>query len=777
MQAGGGKAVPVRFSYVFRIALADQWVLNLPASFALSGINWNLGGVLGVVSGVLTHPSVAVSQTGAQVLDPATRTVAIALPANATDLKTQSGVQSAIDAGMTSIAQNAAKGPGLPPPAAGVSGAPSPKPLDLPYDPLSPPPVAAGNECYPDDISDADAAAAATAQLVCQLTTEVETLTVPSAFQNALQGDIILSPAPVGTGDMIAAMFKALIPPQHHGHSGMMTANFYEITHCTASPDRISSNLNKDSLGIPTSLNAGLLQYAWPGSLTQSIDDATSSLNYIDPDNNSYSLQSFNTDSEGEGYEIIPPLVIKPLPENEATVRTKLRAAADTARSKGAQYDSNGNLQTKGGCYYSFYCYTDPQISAGFGDVAGADAGWAQGMSPAVCSSFVWLSLKESGIPLVTSSQYETLADFSATAVAGGAQVGPQTLDGLIYYPAAERGAAANGLYQLFMEQALDQEAGFGTIPGINQAIAGPLADQLLNLFAFGNPNMAGSSAWQSPGDGNAVSPDNIILWNPPYYGYAEPLQYLPRHTEQFTVSKWTKKPATSGSIKGKVTLNGNPVASAHVWVYLPGGDTYTASDGSYSLANIPTGTYSLKVQAVVTTNGIGVQYTNGEAGQSVALTSGSPNLVENISLQGNQLPFRRMDFSYSISCDHGDGNPFNTHGVQTGGPYTRSIDVNPGQVTNSLTYTYDYNGGGYFHIDYAFSIALLQDYSIEVTLVGTMYDDNNPPNFQTQYTLPPFNVSMGGSWSGYTKMENANGYHNGPATFTFSVTNNQQTG
>jgi hypothetical protein len=120
-----------------------------------------------------------------------------------------------------------------------------------------------------------------------------------------------------------------------------MTANFYEITHCTASPDRISSNLNKDSLGIPTSLNAGLLQYAWPGSLTQSIDDATSSLNYIDPDNNSYSLQSFNTDSEGEGYEIIPPLVIKPLPENEATVRTKLRAAADTARSKGAQYDSN----------------------------------------------------------------------------------------------------------------------------------------------------------------------------------------------------------------------------------------------------------------------------------------------------------------------------------------------------------------------------------------------------------------------------------------------------
>lgn len=783
MQAGGGKTIPVRFSYIFRIALGDQWVLNLPASRSFSAANWNLSGVLRAVTDLVTQPSAAVSKTGGQILDPATKTVAIALSASPTDLTTQTQVQSAIQAGLTSIALSSGalttKGVATRLTAGNSGAAPagSLKPLDLTYNPLSPPPVAAGNECYPDDISDADAATAGAQQLVCQLTTDVETVTVPSAFQNAQQGDIILSPAPVGTGDMIAAMFRALIPPQHHGHSGMMTANFYEITHCTASPNRISSNLNKDALGIPTSLNANMLQYAWPGSMTQSIDDATSQLYYIDPDNNSYPLQSFNTDSEGQGYEVIPPLVIKPLPENEATVRPQLRKAADIARSKGAQYDENGKLQTKGGCYYSFYCYTDPQISAGFGDAAGSDAGWAEGMSPAVCSSFVWLSLKDSGIPLVTASQYETLADFSAAAVAGGAQVGPQTLDGLIYYPAAERLAAANGLYQLFMEQALSQEGGFGTIPGVNQAIAGPLADQLLNMFASGNPNLAGSNAWQNPGDGNAVSPDNIIFWNPPYYGYAEPLQYLPRHTEQYTVSKWTKKPATSGSIKGKVTLNGNPVAKAHVWVYLPGGDTYTAADGSYTLANIPIGTYSLKAQAVVTTSGISVQYTNGENGQSLTLTSGTPNVVENVSLQGNPLPYRRLDMSYSISCDHGDANPFNTHGVQTAGPFTRSLDVNPGQVTNSLTYTYDYNGGGYFHINYVFSIALLQDYSIEVTLMGTMYDDNNPPNFQTQYTLPPFNVPMGGSWSGYTNMENANGYHNGPAIFTFTVTNNQQTG
>lgn len=816
--SAGGKTTPIRLSYIFRIALGDQWILNVPGSSIISAGNWNLTGVLQAVENLATEGSTAVSKSGGQVVDPATHTVAIALSSDPASVATQSQVQAALQAGLTSIAVKSgalsATKPALPQltaarPAMAIAAEVAPEAVaertttaipaaepvatttpiavttpiampvlrDLTFDPLNPPAVAAGNECYPDDISDTDAATAASKNLVCQLTSEVQTVTVPGAFQNAQQGDVILSPAPVGTGDLIAAMFSALTPPQHHGHSGIMTANFYEITHCTATSARIAANLNTDAVGIPTSLNADMLQYAWPGSLTQSIDDATSQLYFTDPNGTAYPLQSFNTDSEGQGYEVIPPLVIKPLPENEAAARSQLRQAADTARSKGAQYDSTGKLTSKGGCYYSFYGYTDPQESQGFGDPAPASAGWAAGMSPAVCSSFVWLSLKEAGLPLVTKSGYETLADFTPAAVAGGAQVGSQTLDGLIFYPAAERLAAASALYQMFMEQALSVEGGFGTIPGINQAVAGPLADQLLNMFASGNPNLAGSNAWQTPGDGNAVSPDNIIFWNPPYYGYAEPLQYLPQHTEQYTVSKWVQMPPTKGSVKGTVTLNGSAMPNAHVWVYLPGGDAYTGADGSFTLPNIPIGTYALKAEAVQTINGISVNYTNGQNGQAVTLTSGNPNITANIALQGNPLPYRRLDMTYSISCDHGDANPFNTHGVQTAGPFSRSMDVNPGNVTNSLTYTYDYNGGGYFHINYVFSIALLEDYSIEVTLTGTMYDDNNPPNFQTQYSLPPFNVPMGGSWSGWTNMENANGYHNGPAYFTFSVTNNQQTG
>jgi hypothetical protein len=351
------------------------------------------------------------------------------------------------------------------------------------FDPLNPPPVAAGNECYPDDISDADAATAASQQLVCQLTSITRQETIPAAFQNAQAGDIILSPAPVDGGDLIAAMFRALTPPQHHGHSGMMTGNFYEITRCTASIGRITANINTDSLGIPTSLKGDLLQYAWPGSITQSVEDAINQMPFKDPSGQTYQMVSFDTDEGGERSEIIPPLVMKPLPENEAAARPVLRKVADTARSKGARYDSNGNMTQKGGCYYSFYAYTEPQLSAGFIDAAGADAGWAQGLSPAVCSSFCWLSAKANNLPLVSADPIEKLSGFSASAVAGGVQVRPATLDGLVYYPQADRQQAAQGLYQMFMEQALSQEMGLGTLPGCERSHCGsdrgPVAERV----------------------------------------------------------------------------------------------------------------------------------------------------------------------------------------------------------------------------------------------------------------------------------------------------------
>jgi len=348
----------------------------------------------------------------------------------------------------------------------------------------------------------------------------------------------------------------------------------------------------------------------------------------------------------------------------------------------------------------------------------------------------------------------------------------------LIFYPAAERLQGAQALYQMFMNQALSQEFGLGTIPGINQAIAGPLADQLLNCFASGAANMEGSTAWQTPGDGNAVSPDNIIWWNPPFFGWAEPLQFLPQHTEQYATSAW-KKVITRGTIKGTVRAQGAVVPNAHVWVYQPGGDAYTGNDGTYTLNNIPIGSYTLSADAAVKTNGVTAELANGlpnKPGQKVTLTAANSNLVENIELYGLPQNYRRLDITYSISCDHTDLNMFNTHGVQHEGPYTQSLFVNPGNVQASLGFNYDYNGGGYFHVVYTIKIALLLDLSLDLTIAGVMYDDGSS-DIQDQYTIGPLNIGVGGTYTGWMGMEHSGfGYRNGPATFTFTAKNNQQT-
>ena len=822
---------PVRFSYTLRVPLSDSGMTNVSFGETMSPAHWNLTSALSAVTSSVTQSSNPVSKAGAQTVDTATNTVAIALTSNARDPSTLTQVRSAVQAGLTDIARKTGAltltGSSLKlatlPKTAGKAVAALPRAvasgstpklissgtkvvaLDYTYDPLSAPPVAAGAQCYPDDISDQDAATAAAQQLVCQLTTNTQTVTLPSSFQNAQQGDVILSPAPVGSGDLIAAMFAALVPPQHHGHSGIMTANYIEITHCTASVDYVKADMNTEGaagINVPTSLNGQRLQYAWPGALVQSIDDATHTTYIADPNAPSgtkpYSFNSFNVDSLGDGFELIYPVVVKPLPENEAIARPILRKAADLARSKaatyvadGSQYDANvGASLTGGSCYYSFYCYTDPQISAGFSDVAAAGAGvggWAAGRSPAVCASFVWMSLKATEtatgtpIPLVSMTATEILSDFPVTAIAAGVQVGPTTLDGLFYYPQSERQLAAQALYNEFMQQAISQEDGLGTFPGVNSTIAGPIADQLLNAFASGNPNLVGSKAWQDPGDGNAVSPDNIMFWNPPYYGSAEPLQYLPQHTEQYTTSEWVKV-ITWGSVTGKVTYNGAPVPNATVSIYNYGdGTTTTGPDGTYTLSHIGIGSYGIKASATITTNGVTAEYTNynqqNASGQAVTLTAANPNVVQNIELLTNPIVYRQLNIQYSMSCDHGDGNPFNKHGVLNAGPYTQSAYVNPGQTTSSLWYDYDYNGGGYFNVSYNISVALLFDLSLQVSVAGTMVDDGSG-TVQAQYTLGPINVPVGGSWSGSMWIEQSgSGYHNGPATLTFTLQNVQQTG
>jgi Carboxypeptidase regulatory-like domain len=766
-----GTSVPACFSVIFRIPASYS---GLTASTSPARVApWDGATALGALGKVTAVTAGASGALGGASVDSATRTITVPLSADAHDPDTVLDATSTVRAVLSSVA-------------AADSAVVK---ADIVIDLTDPPPVAPGNACYPDDISDADAASANAQQLVCQLVPgPAQTVTIPSAFQNALAGDVILSPAPTGDGDLIAAMFQSLTPPQHYGHSGLMTANFYEITHCTASVKRISDNVNKGLLGVPVSLNEDMLQYAWPGSVTQTIDAATTSVPWTDPGGATYWETSFNDDDRGSPQQLIPPLVVKPLPWNEETARPLLRQAADLARSKGAQYDSSGELVSPGGCYYSFYNYTKPQISSGFTDPAPAGAGWAAGHSPAVCSSFVWMCMKATGIPCVSGNADETLADFTAAALATGEPAvspdpGDPTLDGLVYYSQAVRQAGAAALYNLFMEQALDQEDGLGSIPGINDAVAGPIADQLLNCFAFGNPNMIGDSSWKNPGDGNAVSPENITLWSPPYFGYAEPLQYLPAHTDQYTPSEWVRV-TTRGTISGTVTRgdNGQPVAGALVWANLnvAGMWAYSGANGSYTLANVPLGPYDLKASATLAVGPNFDEFTNGTGLAYTLTAANNGNGVQDLVISSPAASYRQINITYQISCDHGDGNPFNQHGVETAGPYVRSLFVNPGQMTQQFTYTFDYAGGGYFSCSYTFYVGLLEDQeTIQYSVEGVLADDNGG-NPQASGTAGPYTVGPGQTFTN-ASLDNLEysqpGYHNGPANFTWNIANAQQTG
>ena len=80
------------------------------------------------------------------------------------------------------------------------------------------------------------------------------------------------------------------------------------------------------------------------------------------------------------------------------------------------------------------------------------------------------------------------------------------------------------------------------------------------------------------------------------------------------------------------------------------------------------------------------------------------------------------------------------------------------------------------FRISYVFTIGLLFGGSIQPMVTANMYDDGSN-SVQGSYFVGPFTIPMGWWQSGGMTMEYSNGYHNGPATFTFTATNNQQTG
>jgi hypothetical protein len=231
-------------------------------------------------------------------------------------------------------------------------------PVRLPFD--QPVPVVE-QECDPDNVPDnlPDG-------MVCQLTSEVQWRYVPGRVLNAKKGDCLLDPGGPG---LVGQLLRQVTPAQFYSHCGIMTKNHIELTHSTGSDDWLKDHVAGSFLGNKGTdgFNPTALKYLWPGTVTQTIDNAYYGEWIPSPDTGPYRISDFSFAPDlSDSSTIIYPVVVKPNPFDEtAAVRGKLHAIADAA------------LAIKG--HYRFYCYTKPEIALGTGGVAGPDSGWAQG--------------------------------------------------------------------------------------------------------------------------------------------------------------------------------------------------------------------------------------------------------------------------------------------------------------------------------------------------------------------------------------------------------------
>jgi hypothetical protein len=437
-------------------------------------------------------------------------------------------------------------------------------------------------------------------RLVCAATNEKVWHWAPPLIQNACRGDLVLTPGD-GTG-LIGTLLEQLEPKQEFDHMGIMVRDYDLVRHATMAHARLNRRdpgrfMTGEFFGDRAPVDgfrSDALTYGWPGTITQSIDDAFfTGFNTINPTTSKpYNAQgdffalnpiaalpppSANaTDKEREDWNrqhrfadpefpadepfsitnlpwlpayridtglIIEAIVVKPDPVLEASdprIRATLHRVADMAE------------QVNG--HYRFYSYTDARISLDR-DRFGPAGTWAAGTRPMVCSSFVWTSIQ-----LVNTQASQIEVEGQVIEHAEELLASP-TVDGLYRYLTNEREGAAKALHALVSEkvrkevylalQKAEHEnrlaITLGTIglAGILTLLAGPIgaaaallgitpsnitklkllfedmpddvATQLCNTFANDRADETNDRLWESPGEGLAVSPDDIKdFWDAP---------------------------------------------------------------------------------------------------------------------------------------------------------------------------------------------------------------------------------------------------------------------
>ena len=593
-----------------------------------------------------------------------------------------------------------------------------PRPPPPPPDHEPPPAAKEGEECDPWNLPDV-----VPSGMFCMPTAETRYVLMPPRFMNARKGDVVITP---GDGGLIASTLAAVSPPQHYSHSGMMTRNLDEITHSTASPERMTDSTYVGSGGF----RADILKYLWPGVITQTVGDAVNCEWMTDPETGTQylvggfgALQADQNDLDGTGASIAVALVIKPDPLTETpAIRSQLSGFADFAAAQ--EHKS----------HYRFFCFTDPTIA--LNTAAPNEAKWAAGTFPSVCSAFVWKSIRQSGVQIE--------GGLEPVDISAGAQIAVGTPDGLYVYQADERLAAGEILYDRVGDLARQAAGQFWA--GITD-IEEDLGNQVVNTFAtdWSDTDATESDIWRQTVDANAVSPQNLLFYDAPLYGYSEPLIFRDQRFEEVTIYKWTLVLQT-GTLTGLTRFQGQPLAGADVQITVAQ-LAHSDAQGKFTLTTVPTGEVIVTAQKV--------QNNERLSAQAVVKIIGGQTANVTLNLQPPSDLFRRividgniMTTDYEFAAAANPRNNSNFNGI---------ADLDPTTATHAVK-TFDCIADNDTLGRLILTFDLQTDGSVSVKSTIRCYDlSTDDTDDYDEGSLPPFTLSPGHSshWDIHVDGEN----------------------
>lgn len=416
----------------------------------------------------------------------------------------------------------------------------------------------------------------------------------PPQILNAQKGDSVLT----ADCSLIRNLLRQVDPPQDYSHSGIMLEGRYTIRSSTAADGRYGEYAGTDGV------RKDVLRYGWPGTLTQAVEHAFEGRWYSSPESGqAYKITPFNNEPKDCLSGLAPSVVL--------TIPDELDVPTDTQNyRRPLLWAAADNAATLNG-YYRFSAYSDAPAAYSKADIEPSEpSAWANDTYGTVCTSFILESLRNAVafgagliMPSVEGGQLESTdvgADISSCNAA----------DGYYCYSEAERLDAGNWLYQTFYDAAYE-EAGFWG--NAFTGVADDLANQVVNCFGFDwcgtevPPEECGipgpqteydakdSTCWQNPGVGQAVAPDDMMLFwdSAPDGPYGKKHDLVLEPGRWVRTYRWEAAPGT-GTVFGTVFGAGGSQPVEDAIVEIEGGNNVgltaqiTGPDGKYKIVGVP---------------------------------------------------------------------------------------------------------------------------------------------------------------------------------------------